>query len=355
MRITTAALTFTSLALLAAIACSSDDDSGTPESPSSTPAVLVDLDPESAGMTVTIENLTADADGLLYTSDRESGDVLRIDPQSPEPVVVGRLESRTDAAGMALRANGAGLAVTPDGDLLIASGAFNEVLRLTAAELRGEPAAAQTFVTGVMGANALLLENDRLFVSGGATGNVYVAPVSGGAAAVWASIEPNTRAVPPDNFMQSVVSNGMARAASGALLVADTSRAAVWSIPANGDGSAGEPEIMVQDTALEGVDGLAIDARGRLWAAVNERNALVTIEDGEVRDVYKNGNTGPLEFPAALVFVGNTGYVANFDRARADNFAPDGTTSSAGIGSSIIEFVLPSAGSSSTSDTPTGY
>ena len=62
MRITTAALTFTSLALLAAIACSSDDDSGTPESPSSTPAVLVDLDPESAGMTVTIENLTERTD-----------------------------------------------------------------------------------------------------------------------------------------------------------------------------------------------------------------------------------------------------------------------------------------------------
>lgn len=354
MRITTATLTFASLPVLAALACGSDDESPTPENSSATPAVLVDLDPESAGMTVTIENITADADGRLYTSDRESGDVLRIDPESPEPVVVGRLESRTDAAGMALRANGAGLAVTASGDLLIASGAFNEVLRLTAAELRGEPAAAQAFVTGVMGANALLLEDDRLFVSGGATGNVYLAPTSGGAAEVWASIEPSSRAVPPDNFMQSVVSNGLARATSGALLVADTSRAAVWSIPENDDGSAGEPEIMVQDPALEGVDGLAFDARGRLWAAVNERNALVTIEDGAVRDIFKNGNTGPLEFPAALVFVGNTGYVANFDRARADNFAPDGTTSSAGIGSSIIEFALPSA-SRSASDTPTSY
>jgi sugar lactone lactonase YvrE len=355
MRITTATLTLASLPVLAALACGGDDETPSPGSPSSPPSVLVDLDPESTGMTVTIENITADADGLLYTSDRESGNVLRIDPESPEPVVVGRLESRTDAAGMPLRANGAGLAVTPDEDLLIASGAFNEVLRLTAAELRGEPAAAQTFVTGVMGANALLLEGDRLFVSGGATGNVYLAPASGGAAEIWASIAPNTRAVPPDDFMQSVVSNGMARAESGALLVADTSRAAVWTIPENDDGSAGEPEIMVQDAALEGVDGLAIDSSGRLWAAVNERNALVTIEDGEVRDVYKNGNTGPLEFPAALVFVGNTGYVANFDRARADNFAADGTTSSGGIGSSIIEFALPRPSGGSTSDSPTGY
>jgi hypothetical protein len=88
---------------------------------------------------------------------------------------------------------------------------------------------------------------------------------------------------------------------------------------------------------------------------VNERNALVTIENGEVRDVFKNDNTGPLEFPAALVFVGNVGYVANFDRARADNFAPDGTTSSAGIGSSIIAFSLPRASGGSTLDTSPSY
>jgi hypothetical protein len=91
---------------------------------------------------------------------------------------------------------------------------------------------------------------------------------------------------------------------------------------------------------LEGVDGLTFDPRGRLWAAVNEHNALVVVQDGDVREVHKNANTGPLEFPAAITFVGNTGYVANFDRARAENFAADGTTSSAGIGSSIAQFQL---------------
>lgn len=329
------------LILLGLAACGNDDDeSSTTESLSVAPSVLVDLDPDSVGTTVTIESITADRAGLLYTSDRESGDVLRIDPADPTPVVIGRLETRTDAAGMALKANGAGLAVTPAGDLLVASGAFNEVLRLTAADLRGEPAAAQTFVTGVTGANSVLLEGERLFVSGGATGNVYLAPASGGAAEVWAQIEPSTRSVPPDGYMQSVVANGLARAPGGALLVADTARAALWSIPVSSDGSAGTPEMLVQDAQLEGIDGLAIDSRGRLWAAVNERNALVTIDGDEVHEVYKNGNTGPLEFPAALVFVGDAGYVANFDRARADNFAPDGTTSSAGIGSSIVALDL---------------
>jgi sugar lactone lactonase YvrE len=108
----------------------------------------------------------------------------------------------------------------------------------------------------------------------------------------------------------------------------------------SGDGSAGSAEIWLQDTTLEGIDGLTFDRRGRLWAAVNEHNALVVLQDGELEEVHANGNTGPLEFPAALVFVGNTGYVANFDRARADNFAPDGMTSSAGIGSSIAQFQI---------------
>jgi hypothetical protein len=335
-------LILTGLAI-AAIACGSDDDTETrTESLSVAPTILMDLDPNSTGMTFTIESISANAEGELFVSDRESGNVYSIDPADPALVVVGQLADRTDAAtGMAQRANGAGLVFTPSGDLLIASGAFNEVLRLTAAELRGGDASAETYITGVRGANSVLLEGSDLYVSGGASGNIYLAPVSGGEAEVWATIEPMTRSVPPDGFMQSVVANGLARDASGALLVADTARAAVWKIPTNADGSAGEPEIWVEGAMLEGVDGLAFDARGRLWAAVNEHNALVVIEeDGQIREAYKNGNMGPLEFPAALVFVGNTGYVANFDRARADNFASDGATSSAGIGASIARFSL---------------
>jgi sugar lactone lactonase YvrE len=339
--------TFRTIALgltLVALACGDEDENNeetaTEALLSGAPTILVDLDPSSTGTTVTIESIGVNADGVLFVSDRESGNVYSVDPEDPLPAVVGKLEDRTDAAGAVLKANGAGLVFTPGGDLLIASGAFNEVLRLAAAELRAGNASAQTHITGVRGANSVLLLGDDLYVTGGATGNIYVAPASGGAADIWATIEPTARAVPPDNFMQAVVANGIARDPKGDLLVADTARAAIWRIPVNGDGSAGTAEIWVQETTLEGIDGLTFDPRGRLWAAVNEHNALVVVQDEAIREVVKNGNTGPLEFPAALVFVGNTGYVANFDRARASNFAPDGTTSSAGIGSSIAQFQI---------------
>lgn len=328
----------------AALGCGGDEDDAAETAIGalmSAPSVLVDLDPMSTGTTVTVESITANGAGQLFFSDRESGNVYSVDPDDAEPVVVGTLADRTAAdTKMVQKANGAGLLFTPAGDLLIASGTFNEVLRLTAAELQAGDATAQTLITGVQGANSILLDGSDLFVSGGASGNIYVAPVSGGAAEVWATIPQTVRSVPPDNYMQPVVANGLAREPSGNLLLADTARAAIWRIPMSADRSAGTPEIWLQSTMLEGVDGLTYDSRGRLWAAINEHNALVVVQDDEVREVHRNGNTGPLEFPAAIVFVGNSGYVANFDRARADNFAADGTTSSAGIGSSIVQFQL---------------
>jgi sugar lactone lactonase YvrE len=89
---------------------------------------------------------------------------------------------------------------------------------------------------------------------------------------------------------------------------------------------------------LEGADGLAFDRSGKLWVVANERNALVTVAiDGSVEQVAKNVSQGPLEFPAALVFVGNTAYIANFDTPRRDNMDANGKTALDGIGASIAQ------------------
>jgi hypothetical protein len=52
--------------------------------------------------------------------------------------------------------------------------------------------------------------------------------------------------------------------------------------------------------------------------------------------VAKNGSQGALEFPTAIVFVGNTAYISNNDTPRRDNIAADGKTSLDGIGASIV-------------------
>ena len=75
---------------------------------------------------------------------------------------------------------------------------------------------------------------------------------------------------------------------------------------------------------------------GNLWVTANELNALATVTPaGQVRTAARNDSRGPLEFPAAMVFTGGVGYVANFDTPPRVNLDANGKTALDGIGASI--------------------
>ena len=302
-------------------------------------SILVDLDPASTERTVIIENITADRTGVLYTSDRVTGNVLRVDPKSPNPVVVGKVESRT-VDGRKVDASPGGIAFDAQGDLYLAAGPFSEVVRIKAADLNpAKPGIAQTFATGVPGANGIAFDKrGHLFVSGGASGIVYSIGPNGGAAQATAQIDRNVRTLPNSTATQAIVANGLKFDAAGVLHVADTSRGAVWKVVIGADGKGGKPALLAQSHLLEGADDMAFASNGDVWMAVNELNAIVSISpSGIVKTIAKNGSQGPLEFPAALVFVKNVAYVANFDVPRRDNLDANGTTAKDGIGASIAQ------------------
>lgn len=302
-------------------------------------SILVDLDPTSVDRTVIVENLTADTEGRLYLPERVSGNILRVDPKAPKPVVVARLDAR-EIKGKKINADGGGIAFNAQGDLFIASGTFGEVLRLRAAEINPQkPGVGRSFATGTEGANGIAFDKQgNLFVSGGRSGIVYRVGPNGGAAEPAVKIEPHTRTLPDGKTEQATVANGLAFDTKGVLYVADTARGAVWKIEPGTDGKGAKPVLAAQSPLLEGADGLGFDATGRLWITANERNALVTVtRDGQVREVAKNGSSGPLEFPSAVVFVGNTGYISNYDTPRRDNLDANGKTALDGIGASIAQ------------------
>ena len=56
-----------------------------------------------------------------------------------------------------------------------------------------------------------------------------------------------------------------------------------------------------------------------------------------MQEITKNDSKGPFEFPSAIVFVGNTGYITNNDTPQRENLAADGKTSLDGIGASIVQ------------------
>ena len=306
-----------------------------------TTSILIDLDPASVDRTVIIENITADRDGVLYTSDRVTGNILRIDPKVPKAVVVGKIESRT-VDGKKVDPSPGGIAFDAKGDLYLAAGPFSEVVRIRAADLNpAKPGVAQTFATGVPGANGIAFDGrGALYVSGGASGSVYGVGPNGGAAQAVAQIDKNVRTLPDGKAQQAIVANGLKFDAKGVLHVADTSRGAVWKVVMGVDGKGGKPTLLAQSPLLEGADDMAFMRNGDVWVAANELNAVVSVTPaGVVSVVSKNGSSGPLEFPAALVPVGDRVYVANFDVPRRVNMDATGGTAKDGVGASIAQIV----------------
>ncbi len=304
-----------------------------------TVSILVDLDPASVERTVIIESITADRAGVLYAPDRVTGHILRVDPKSPKPVVVGKIESRM-VDGKKVDPSPSGIVFDAQGDLYVAIGPFSEVVRIKATDLNpAKPGVAQTFATGVTGANGIAFDKQgNLFASGGASGIVYRIGANGGAAQIAAQIDKNVRTLPDGKAQQAIVANGLEFDAAGVLHVADTSRGAVWKVVMGANGQAAKPVLLAQSPLLEGADGMAFDASGNVWVAANELNAIVSVSPaGVVKTVTKNGAQGPLEFPAALVFAGKRAYVANFDVPRRENMDANGTTAKEGIGASIAQ------------------
>jgi sugar lactone lactonase YvrE len=311
----------------------------TMDSRSAAVSILLDLDPASADRTVIVESVTAEKEGRLYLPERVTGNILRVDPKAPKSLVVGRIEAR-EIKGKKVDASPSGIAFNQAGDLFVAVGPFSEVVCIRGADLTpAKPGSAQTFATGTTGANGIAFDRQgNLFISGGASGIVYRVGPNGGAAEPAIQIDKHSRTLPDGKTQQAIVANGLEFDAKGVLHVADTSRGAIWKVVIDADGKGAKPSLLAQSPLLEGADGLAFDRSGRLWVAANERNAILTVTpDGQVREIAKNGSSGPLEFPAAIVFVGNIAYIANFDTARRDNMDANGKTALDGIGASIAQ------------------
>jgi hypothetical protein len=170
---------------------------------------------------------------------------------------------------------------------------------------------------------------------------------------VWAALIQPYSSPPTENNPQNLVANGLAFNAQGNLLVADSARGALWLVTFDNNGNlvselncdhTFQPNTLClenlfrADPRLEGVDGIALDVSGDVWASVNERNAIVftvffgTSNSAEVFRNPVNGNSGLrnagdlsvgnshiLEFPTSPFLSGTKFCTANGDNNRRDN------------------------------------
>ena len=283
-------------------------------------------------------------------------------------MVVGSVPAPCSPSGLAFDAHGR-LFVT-NRDTIVA-------LRPSASD----PPAATVFATGVPGANGVAFDrHGNLWVSDGTTGQGRVwrvGPDGGQATEVFrvqpmanevnlvdgvggvgrdprslppgrVTISPSGRAAADTAGSQHLVANGLAFTPDGrTLYVADTARGAIWRVQLGSGGELRSPvgcdttfpadtlcldDVLVAHPYLEGADGIALDRAGNLYAAANERNAIVVVTtDGRVVELFRDPpdevtslrNGGPLEFPTSPFLSGDRLCLTNSDGGRRDN-APNG-------------------------------
>jgi hypothetical protein len=256
------------------------------------------------------------------------------------------------------------------------------------------PPTGVPYATTVPGANGIAFKGSDLWISDGTQnrGRVWkvgngggdctvgaevnceevfrIQPMSNGSALggqslgvgrVNSTLQPNNNPLPNP---QNLVANGLAFNLQGDLLVADTARGALWLVTFDKSGNlvsklgcdtTFDPKTLClenlfrADPRLEGVDGIALDNSGNIWASVNERNAIVhTVFFGTSNsvEVFRNpvnssglrnsatntaDNNRILEFPTSPFLSGTKFCTANSDGDRRDNSPasageiPDGT------------------------------
>jgi sugar lactone lactonase YvrE len=192
-----------------------------------------------------------------------------------------------------------GLAVDGPGNLYVAAATFDPA---TQGVWRVTPDGTATRLPGtgaIAFPNGLAFDQRGTLYVADSTGAVWRIP-RGGEAEVWS----DDALLVGDGSAGADVpigANGITyRNRTREIVVGNTDLATLVSIPILPNGSAGEAEVIVEDPAILGVDGLTVDARGTIYACVIAQSTVVRIHGDDV-EVLADADDG-ITSASSIVF-----------------------------------------------------
>jgi sugar lactone lactonase YvrE len=307
-----------------------------------------------------IEGLTGDNHGNVYVAERGGG-------TNPCPVwkIAVATGATTQVGFVPGPCSPSGLAFGRDGRLYVTGANAPALDQIDVLTPGAATTAATVFATGVAQANGIAFDNHgNLWATDGNNkqGIVYRVGPTGGAASEMFRVPPMADSIgvgrqngtlqgtAPTNAPnpQDIVANGIAFTHHGDIVIADTARGALWQVSLDQHGNIASQtgcdqmyaadtlcldDVLVESPYLEGVDGIALDSAGRIWADANERQAIAVVDDHNgITEFFRNPvdattdrrNNGPLETPTSPVFLGRAFCTTSSDGNRRDNFPNSG-------------------------------
>lgn len=238
------------------------------------------------------EGVAVDRQGNVYVGIADTGEIRRYTPdgQASRFAVIGPPATGGMLTGLAFDAEGSLYAA------LFSRDDNNGIWRVSA-----EGVVSRFAALPVAFPNGLAFDSaGNLYVSDSSGGQIWrIAP--DGAASVWKA-DAMLRGDPTGPVAGFTLgANGVALAPDGTYLsVVVTDYGRLVRVPIGADGAAGPVQIVVEHRNLLGSDGLAVDATGRLYVAVNAQNRIVRVTPQGEMTVLAGGY--PLRSPASLAF-----------------------------------------------------
>jgi len=256
------------------------------------------------------EGITVDKTGNIYVSMTFLDQIHRIAPDGTRSVLA-QFDPGTAPAG---------LVTAPSGDLLVASGGLDLSTGTTDPALRGVyRVGPDGSVARLPGTGAMIFPNDvtldergNLYATDTVDGAVWRIP-RGGEAELW-SEDPAYVGDGSFGFGFPIGANGVAVRGRD-LLVGNPERGLLLAVPILPDGSAGEVDIASSAPEVLGIDGIAVDVAGNVYAATVQ-NLLIRVGPGGSIETLATAEHG-LNQPSTVAF-GTTGgdqktlFVLNF-------------------------------------------